>query len=386
MINDNLIERYLLTNDLSTYDPYDIWKTNVGVKVKQLYYKNKYIGIIPAGVLTIYDLYINNNLRIGYKKQEYPIVRAQAALALLNLYKKEHKDIYIEYAKKHIDWLIKNSSKGYSGYCWGISFEWVSKNGTYDVNMPHVTHTPYVLEAIVKYQHITKTNEYDEVIKSIFSFLENDIKIMLETDTKLAMSYAPVDEPRIVINANSYVMYMYVLLLEYFPERKKYIRKKIKKIYKFILDEQKENGSWLYYADNKNGNFIDCFHSAFVLKNIYKTNSIVSLENSEKILKNGYKYLENYFFDSNKKLFKRFTISDKPSLIIFDLYDNAEMLYILKIMKEYTNMNELKNSINNNFIKHENIFSKIIKNGIKIDKNTLRWAVMPYIYNLSEVI
>jgi hypothetical protein len=386
MINDNLIERYLLTNDLSTYDPYDIWKTNVGVKVKQLYYKNKYIGIIPAGVLTIYDLYINNNLRIGYKKQEYPIVRAQAALALLNLYKKEHKDVYIEYAKKHIDWLIKNSSKGYSGYCWGISFEWVSKNGTYDVNMPHVTHTPYVLEAIVKYQHITKTNEYDEVIKSIFSFLENDIKIMLETDTKLAMSYAPVDEPRIVINANSYIMYMYVLLLEYFPERKKYIRKKIKKIYKFILDEQKENGSWLYYADNKNGNFIDCFHSAFVLKNIYKTNSIVSLENSEKILKNGYKYLENYFFDSNKKLFKRFTISDKPSLIIFDLYDNAEMLYILKIMKEYTNMNELKNSINNNFIKHENIFSKIIKNGIKIDKNTLRWAVMPYIYNLSEVI
>lgn len=385
MINNEMIHKYLLTDDLSTYDPYDIWKTDLGVKVKQLYYKNKYLGLIPAGSLTVFDLFINNSFRVGYEKQEYPIVRAQAALTLINLYKKDSKDIYLEYAKKHIDWLINHSSKGYSGYCWGISFIWASKNGTYPKNMPHVTHTPYVLEAIVKYQNMTKTNEYNKVIRSIFYFLEIDIKIMYDIDNKLAMSYAPVDEPRIVINANSYIMYMYSMFLEYFPEKKEYISEKIIKLYNFIIDEQKKDGSWLYYADNDDGNFIDCFHSAFVLKNIYKTNEILNLQYSENIIKNGYKYLIDNFYDTEIELFKRFTLSDKPSLIKYDLYDNAEMLNIIEIMGEKKLLLEILTSIEDNFIDENNIYSKLTNRKNKIDKNILRWAVMPYIYNLSEL-
>lgn len=386
MLSNKLIEEYLLTDDLSTYDPYDIWKTNLGIKVKQLYYKNKSLGLLPAGILTLYDLYLNNSFRLGYKKQEYPIVRAQACLALLNLYSKEKKDIYLEFAQKHIDWLVKNSSKGYSGYCWGISFVWASKNGTYDKNMPHVTHTPYALEAIVKYQKATVTNKYNEIIKSIFNFLEKDIKIMFESNDKLAISYAPVNEPRIVINANSYIIYMYSLLLNYLPNKKEYIKNKIYKIYNFISDKQKEDGRWSYYADTKSGNFIDNFHSAFVIKNIYKTNRIVKLEGCDKILKKAYIYLEENFYDNKYKLYKRFTVSDKPNLIKFDLYDNSEMLYILNIFQKKELLSDLKESIQENFIKkHQDIFSKILNNGKKMDKNTLRWAVMPYIYNLSEV-
>ena len=70
MLNNELLKKYLLTDDLSTFDPYDTWKTNLGISIKQLYYKNKYIGLVPAGILSIYDMYINNSLRFGYKKQE----------------------------------------------------------------------------------------------------------------------------------------------------------------------------------------------------------------------------------------------------------------------------------------------------------------------------
>jgi len=277
-------------------------------------------------------------------------------------------------------------TKGYSGYCWGISFIWASKNGTYNKNMPHVTHTPYVLEAIVNYQKITGMKDYDEVIKSIFNFLEEDIKIMLETDDKLAMSYAPVSEPRIVINANSYIMYMYSLFLDYLPDKKEYIKNKIKKIYNFIIDEQIEDGRWLYYSDNESGNFIDCFHSAFVIKNIYKTDKILTLKSCDEILEKAYTYLEENFYDNEYKLYKRFTVSDKPSFVKFDLYDNSEMLYILNIFERKEQLLELKLSIKENFIdKNENIFSKLTKNSRKMDKDTLRWAVIPYIYNLSEV-
>jgi len=189
MISNELIEKYLLSDDLSTYDPYDIWKTDIGIKVKQLYYKNKYLGLLPAGVLTIYDLYINNSLRLGYTKQEYPIVRAQAVLTLINLYKKSKKEIYLEYAKKHIAWLIENSSKGYSGYCWGTGFTIViSDKLTYDETVPFSTNTPYILEALYEYFKITNDGEILKVIISIYEFYEKDILTIKEDKNILITS------------------------------------------------------------------------------------------------------------------------------------------------------------------------------------------------------
>lgn len=83
---EQMIRKYCLSNYLATYDPYDIWKTGIGVSVKKLFNISRLLGAIPALVLTLYDQLINNRLRLGYKKQEYPIVRALAAQILLNEY------------------------------------------------------------------------------------------------------------------------------------------------------------------------------------------------------------------------------------------------------------------------------------------------------------
>ena len=115
-----LMNKFMCTDNLLSYDPYDIWKTKLGIQIRRVFYKNKYLGLIPAASLNMFDYYLNNTMRRFYKKQEFPIVRAQAALALITLYKENKEEKYLEYAKKHIDWLIHNYSKGYSGYCWEI--------------------------------------------------------------------------------------------------------------------------------------------------------------------------------------------------------------------------------------------------------------------------
>jgi hypothetical protein len=382
MLSNELIEKYLLNDDLSTYDPYDIWKTDIGIKVKQLYYKNKYLGLLPAGLLTIYDLYLNNSFRIGYKKQEYPIVRAQSALILLNLYKKESEKIYLEYAKKHIYWLIENVSKGYSGACWGLNFDWVySANKIYDTNTPFSTHTPYPLEALVKYYEISKEEKIRATIESIYLFLENDLQIMQENSNKLIISYG-AEKDRIVTNANSYIMYMYFLLLPFFPNQQDYIKSKIKRIYNFIIDVQNDDGSWLYEPYDKNS-FIDCFHSAFVIKNILKINKILILERSEEVIQNGYNYIVKNFLDKNTSLFKRFSKNNKVSLTKFDLYDNAEMLNLAYLMQDKILFSLLENSISENFCLNKNIYSMIDNFRVRKNKNHLRWAIIPYIHALS---
>lgn len=375
-MKNELIETYLLQDDLSTYDSYDIWKTNSGSKIKKFYYKHKYLGLAPAGVLTVYDLYINNHLRLGYQKQEYPIVRAQAILTLLNLYKKEKKELYLKYAKKHIDWLLNNSSKGYSGYCWGTGFEIIiSDTLTYNKNVPFTTNTPYILEAFDEYYKLTHEPKILEVIKSIYQFYEKDILILEEDEKILITSYAPFKD-RVVTNAVSYTMFAYSIFYNYCDDKIS-IKKKIEKMYHFIRSVQRENGSWIYAPYDKDS-FIDCFHTAFILKNLLKTVQNTNIKIAYSIIGKGYEYIIENFYDEKNHLFKRFSLSNKPSLIKFDLYDNAEMLYLAKLMKDIELIEKLEKSIQK-FQKKEHIYSVIEYFNQPKNPNTLRWAVMPYL-------
>src|SRR6266568_2132984 len=61
-----LIEHFCVRNDLSTYDPYDIWKTSLGFQIKNLYNHRPRFGLIPAAVLALFDDLVNNNWRLFY--------------------------------------------------------------------------------------------------------------------------------------------------------------------------------------------------------------------------------------------------------------------------------------------------------------------------------
>jgi len=378
-----LITKYCLQENLETFDPYDIWMTNLGIRIKKIYNKNKLIGTIPAGALTIFDYFLNNNYRIFYKKKEQPIVRALASLTLLNLYKHDHDKKYLEFIKEHLEWLKENSSSLTNNYGWGINFKHVVSNKVnYPKDQPFSTITPYVLEAFLNYKEITNDNCYDDVIHKIFLFFENDIKIIEETEDYLITSYGTFKD-RIVINAISYTLYSYSLFLNIYKDKDGYIKNKIIKLYNYIRENQKENGSWLYSPEGNS--FIDCFHSCFILKNLIKASAFIDLKEVNVVIEKGYGYIEENFYNIKYGLYKRFTKSNKPSIIKFDLYDNAEMLNLLLLLNKYDLALELKNNIEKVFIKGEDIYSVIDLFGNKKNKNTLRWAVMPYLYSISKM-
>lgn len=379
----DLIEKYCLQSNLETYDPYDIWKTCIGSNVKKLYNTNKYLGIIPAGILTIFDIFINNKIRIFYKKREHPVVRAFASLALLNLYEISQNNNYLFSITNHLDWLKNNSSPLTVYYGWGINFKhFVSKKVNYPKEQPFSTITPYILEAFVKYKELTNYPCYDEIINKIFLFFENDIKIIEETEDYLITSYGTFKD-RIVINAISYTLYSYSLFLNIYIEKEVYIKNKIIKLYNYIRKNQNENGSWLYSPEGNS--FIDCFHTCFILKNLIKASAFLDLNEIDVVIEKGYGYIHENFYNLKYGLYKRFTKSNKPSIIKFDLYDNAEMLNLLLLLNKHDLALELKINIEKVFIKGEDIYSVIDILGNRKNKDTLRWAVMPYLYSLSKM-
>jgi hypothetical protein len=371
--------------DLSTYDPYDIWKTSLGLKVKQLYNRKKPLAIIPAGLLTIFDLFLNNGSRLFYEKQEFPTVRAFATKILLNIYKQSKDPEYIRWAKTHLDWLVSNYSEGYSGSCWGLNMAWASNNvAIYDSKTPFITCTPYALEAFVEYQNLTKESRYEAVIVSVYDFISRDLYKHIDTPEMLSLSYSPVEENKPVINSNSYAMYCLSLLAPFLPQKEELIKNDVLRIYNFISSLQNKDGSWLYYASDEKNNFIDCFHTCFVLKNLIKTARNVSLPAQHKeVIRNGYEYLLNNLYDSEQGLFRRFSVAHKIDLVKFDLYDNAEMLnlaYLYGDMKIYRSLEE---NIRRYFVKGRNIYSVIDIFNNRRNSNMLRWAVMPYLHALS---
>ena len=373
--------------DLSTYDPYDIWKSDIGVKVKQLFNAYRILGIIPAALLTFYDQVLNNEKRVFYKKQEYPVIRAFAAQILLKIYNKTKEPALLYWVEMHLDQLISQSSKGYSGYCWGLNMVWASKIRTFPKNTPFITSTPYALEALIRFQEATNNIKYQDVITSVYHFISKDLYKLIEEEHILCLSYAPGWEARPVINANSYALYSLSLLRSFLPEKSDIIQRDILRLYNYIIQQQKPDGSWLYYGDNKKGNFIDCFHSCFILKNIIKASKCVPLPaNHIIVVEKGYSYLLNNFYDKQFGLFKRFTKTDKPNLIKFDLYDNAEMLNLIYLNNDLKMYNSLKDSIKRHFIKGKDIFSVINVFKSRKNKNMLRWAEMPYMYALSHSI
>ena len=381
-----LIKNFLNKYNLSTRDPYDIWTLNIGVKTKKIFYNS---GILKSfyRIIILYFLELTNLINFLAKKREYPIVRALAAQSALNLYLYTQDKKYLDIARRHLLFLKENYSKGYSGYCWGLNQPWMSKNRFYPEETPHVTHTPYPLEAYIKYWKITGSKEFDDVIKSVFWFLEKDIPVIYENTKELAVGYSPLPENYIVINANSYVMYMYALLLDFYPEKEDYIKNKIYRIYNFIVRNQESDGSWWYYVKGAKGNFIDCFHSCFIMKNIYKTAQIVDLPDWHKVVEKGYNYLLKNFLDKKEFLVKRFTKTDKFNPVKWDLYDNAEFLNLSVLLGKKDIAEKNLGAILKTFVRNENeIYSQIWIGGIKRYKNTLRWAVMPFIYALSEYL
>jgi len=381
-----LIRQNIYLDDLTSPDPYDVWNLKIGQVIKKIYYKNRLLGIIPAAALTLFDFYLNNSLRIGYRQRVYPIAHSLKALTSLILYAKTRENEYLQLAEKSLEWLSQNYSRNYSGYCWGINMPWVSKIATYDEEVPHITHTPYALEAFVNYQKESKTVKYNKIIDSVLNFIEEDLSKIIDTKDTLALSYSPRTESRIVVNANSYAMFCYALLKERTPNLSNHIEDKIKRLYNFISSQQNDDGSWYYFADRKKGNFIDCFHSCFILKNIYKVNQITPLPGSNYILDKGFQYLKDHFWDDSKYLFTRFSKTDRMSLVKYDLYDNAEMLNLAILLNQNDLIEILSNSIKENFIVNTDIYSNIIYPNVRINKNTLRWASFPYLYALSKTI
>jgi hypothetical protein len=100
----------------------------------------------------------------------------------------------------------------------------------------------------------------------------------------------------------------------------------------FVLEAQNPDGSWFYAVDGVR-DFIDHYHTCFVMKSLAKIYSLSAYEPCKEALSEGIKYYLENLFDENG-LPKPF--SKPPRLTVYkrELYDCAECINLCLLLRD----------------------------------------------------
>ncbi len=368
----------------SSFDPYDLWCTSFGIRARQSFYRGAFSGKLGALAVVLADwlLPLTSRKLLGAQPRAYPILSAHKWLLTA------HQGVSSGCCKAAL-YDLRSQAVGLPDMAaWGLGFPWMSKNGLYEPDVPFVTHTPYVMEALLVLAD--RPELYDEAMSlfhGTWNFLES-LKVMHKGNDDLALSYAPVEEPRIVVNANCYAAFAYTLHSVHGKrEVRDEARLKAKQLGRWVVCQQQADGSWFYYADREPGNFIDCFHSCFVIKNLFKAKRLLPdlADIVDQPIKKGWRYIKEEFYDRRAGLCHRFTVRSHRDPFRWDLYDQAEFLGLLVDFGELDRAIDFAKRVEKRFSKGNNWYCRIDIFGRCWGRNFFRWGIMPFWYHRSRL-
>lgn len=370
---------------INCFDPYDLWSTNFGILIRKSYYRGNILGKIGAVLFSVFDLFSPQSLRwlFRIKPRAYPILSAHFYLMRM---KNDPKSLN---RKKALADLKMQATGLPESAAWGLGFPWMSKNGLYGPEVPFVTHTPYVMDTLLALSEDANCrNDAMALFHHTWEFLDS-LEVMQEDSDTIALSYAPLNEPRIVINANAYAAYAYSLHAIYGRETVREIaRDKALRLAKWVVSQQNENGSWFYYADRGPGNFIDGFHSCFVVKNLLKVKKL--LPEIAPIVDDpvacGWAFIRQHLFDARAGLCRRFVQRSHRDPFKWDLYDQAEYLGLLVDFCLLDEAGLFSEQVEQRFRKGEHWYCRIDIFGRRWGRDFLRWGIAPFQYHQGRLL
>lgn len=358
------------------YDPYDIWSIPLIGRLKQRWSRGDIAAKVLLPIIGMNEFLIPVIWRrmLGTDKHVFAHVNAMLVMTSLNW----NEDVIDEFIKLRV-----------GGNGWGLPFDWYSKNGIYDANTAYITNTPYVMEALVKMMsEPSLRSKATTLFHDTWGFVES-LKVLTKGVETLALSYAPIDEPRIVINANSYAALAYALHAAYGKDDVQGLaREKAEQIARWIVSQQERDGSWFYYADRESGNFIDGFHSCFVVKNLLKVKRLIPELSGlvDESIERGWQFIRTQLFDASAGLSKRFVVRSHRDPFQWDLYDQAEYLGLLVDFGRLNEAREFADHVDRKFQKGGHWFCRIDIFGRRWGRDFLRWGIVPFWYHRSRLV
>ena len=314
-----------------------------GQAAKALYYRHKLLGTAAVAPMIFFEAFLPSARRLFHQPTRFPIADAHYAMGFAFLFQVTNDEAYLQRAIHFLDELKKSRSPGFTEYCWGYPYDWVTRNGMIRSQTPLITSTPYAYEAFLQVYEILESEDggrrtedrneelleqYKQIIQSIARHARFDIKDFKTSENASSCSYSPYDGGG-VINAAAYRAFLLTSASRIFSNDSYF--NAAERNLKFVLDNQKTDGSW-YYATDGVRDFVDHFHTCFVMKALAKIHALTGHEACGEALARGVAYYQKNLFEEDG-LPKPFSKAPRLTVYKRELYDCAEGINLCLLLR-----------------------------------------------------
>jgi len=301
----------------------------VGGFAKSLYYRRPKVGIAAVAPMIFFEAFIPSARRLFHHPVRFPIADAHYAMGFAFLYEETGDSAYLQRAMQFLGKLEETRCPDFKEYCWGYPFDWVTRNGTLKKQTPMITTTPYVYEAFLQVHRLDPRDKWRRLLESIARHAASDIKDFRASEAASSCSYTPFDSGG-VINAAAYRAFLLTSASKLLSNDAYW--KIAERNLHFVLENQNADGSW-YYATDGVRDFVDHFHTCFVMKALAKIHTLTGHQACRDALSKGVKYYLENLFDRDG-LPRPFSKAPRLTVYKRELYDCAESINLCLLLRD----------------------------------------------------
>ncbi len=339
---------WLNTYGETSWDHQSFFAGPVGRRAKSLYYRHKLAGTAAVAPMIFFEAFIPSARRLFHHPIRLPIADAHYAMGFAFLYEATQKSAYLERAVHFLKELKNSRCPSFAEYSWGYPFDWVWRGGVVKEQTPLITTTPYVYEAFLQVDQIEPRDEWKRILQSIVRHACVDIKDFKTSENGSSCSYSPFGEGG-VINAAAYRAFLLTSASQQFsnPEYRNIADRNLS----FVLETQNPDGSW-YYAVDGVRDFVDHFHTCFVMKALAKIHALTRDADCGRALTKGVNYYLKNLFDEDG-LPKPFSRAPRLTVYKRELYDCAECINLCLLLRgRFPQLDETLKTVLHGILRH----------------------------------
>jgi hypothetical protein len=274
-------------NEYSSYDTFD------GLSAKYLrpltFETNLLRTVLQQGVRRFP---INLRPLLGIPRSRSTKGMGFLAKGFMRMYQVTGDKIWADRAHFALHWLTENTSKGYSGACWGNHFDYQSRGFYLPKGIPTIVWTSHIGHAFLDAYELFGREAYLQVAVSACEHIVRDLETLVEGES-ICFSYIPIQKSVGCHNANT--LGASLLARTYSHTKNALYSALSQKSMRYTASHQRENASW-FYGEKANSHWVDNFHTAYVLDCFKYYATATGDHGFENNLKRGYEYWKHTFF------------------------------------------------------------------------------------------